>query len=789
MISKLKIVFLLSSLFLLIQCAAYKELKPDPEISAKENGYIELKKGDENFELKKDKKYLIKFFAPAKDNFYLVLKFENNYGVGSYLSRDFDKKEGGKERIPDENADQKDLNLYPVDSRTPIYYWIIDKVPADVILKMQYRYTPQWRYQFETKYEGFKTALTANSINRNTYQAIGGNVNLSAFNYRGELQNIENKSANLQKAHDELIAIEKIFPPDILNTGDKAYQNYVEIRGQVDDELSFQKKYADALRFFQNETATHGNTELFVQKIPVFLPFFENINQYPDNIKNSAREIIGKRLPEIVPYYESVFKQRTTVAPININLDNITALYKASRTLLTAKQKTFNKFVSLYNNKAGALAAAKSELQKIKKSIAAKSSMPENWFFGNISQKLSKLRASLPDGLYSPARYKNYLMVAKLNRGINRIRGEAMDLEAKYQRANNLVVEINRLKAQGNYREVRRLLKQNADLAFLLPMYKDLDQLSLNTQKNKIKNALNSQNWIKAEEYLKDLYYDNDFLNPAIIKPKKDALVRGLEDTLFYKIKGISVNHAQRFIEENINTLDNIEELYNNAVFYPVYDLTFSSRGEAELNRRKNEINNKLNDIRDNQFPVTAITRLYEQFTQNPNDNGVLVARAIVEHGKHYQGSDKKMKRRIAECDPWASKWLTKAKTYRKIYALPISSNVNGQNTYVFRINIRIPTEAKFPVYEVNIKLPKSLAKSASSKKWYEKMTMNKKLLKNEGRFSITAPDPANSYISKVAPLQVNKSGDNVLEVHFKANSFRVYEISIMAQKPLMKKH
>jgi hypothetical protein len=772
-----------------MQCAAYKELKPDPEISAKENGYIELKSGDDNFELKKEKKYVIKFFPPAKDNFYLVLKFENNYGIGSYLSRDFDKKEGGKDRIPDENAAEKDLNLYPVDSRTPIYYWIIDNVPADVVLKMQYRYAPQWRYQFETKYEGFKAALASNSINRNTYQAIGSSVNLSTFNYTGELQNIESKSANLQKVHDDLIAIEKIFPPSILNTSDEAYQNYVEIRSQVDDEISFQQKYAAALRFFQTEASTHGNTDLFVQKIPAFLPFFENINQYPDNIKNSARETIGKRLPEIVPYYEGVFKQRTKVAPLDINLDNITAAYKASRTLLTDKQKTFNKFVTLYNSKARALNNAKSELQSIKNSIASKKTMPENWFFGNISQKLSKLRASLPDGLFSPARYKNYLMVTKLNREINNVRGEAMDLETKYQKANNLVVEINRLKAQGNYREVRRLLKQNPELAFLLPMYKDLDQLSLNTQKKKIRNALANQNWIRAEEYLKNLHFDNDFLNPSIIKPKKDALVRSLEDTLFYKIKGISVAHAQRFMEENINSLDNIDELYNNAVFYPIYELTFSSRGESELNRRKSEIVNKLNDIRDNQFPTTAITRLYDQFTQNPNDNGVLVARAIVEHGKHYQGADKKMKRRIAECDPWASKWLTKARTYRKIYALPISSNVNGQNTYVFRINIRIPTEAKFPVYEVNIKLPKSLAKSASSKKWYEKMTMNKKLLKNEGRFSITAPDPANSYISKVAPLQVNKSGDNVLEVHFKANSFRVYEVSIMAQKPLMKKH
>jgi hypothetical protein len=380
-------------------------------------------------------------------------------------------------------------------------------------------------------------------------------------------------------------------------------------------------------------------------------------------------------------------------------------------------------------------------------------------------------------------------MVIKLNREINAIRAQALDLEVRYKQANNLVIEINRLKAEGNYQKIRQTLKQNPELSFLLPMYRNLDQLSLKTQKDKIRSALANQNWSAAERALKELYYDNDFLDLAAIRPQKNSIVYSYEDSLYYRVKGISVEHAKRFTEENLTTVENVEELYNNAVFYPIYELTFSSRGDSELKRRKAEIIGKLSDIRDNQFPTKAITALYEQFVQNIDDEGVLVARAIVAHGKHYHGGDQKMKRRIAECNPWASKWLTKGRTYRKIYALPITTNRNGQNTYVFRVNIRIPTEAKFPVYELNIKLPKSLSKGAAAKRWYEKMTMNKKILKNEGRFSITAPTPANNYISKVAPLQVNKTGDNVLEVRFKANSFRVYEISVMAQKPLMKKH
>jgi hypothetical protein len=381
------------------------------------------------------------------------------------------------------------------------------------------------------------------------------------------------------------------------------------------------------------------------------------------------------------------------------------------------------------------------------------------------------------------------MIVIKLNKEINIIRSQALDLEFRYKKANGLVVEINRLKTQGNYHEIRQLLKQNRSLPFLLSMYKNLDQLSLNAQKKKIKEALANQNWSSVEASLKELYYDNDFLNLEAIRPQIDAIVYSYEDSLFSKVKWISVEHAQRFMNENITTTENIEDLYSNAVFYPVYELTFASKGMEVLDRRKNMIISKLNDIRDNQLPAAAITKLYDQFVQSSDDRSVFVARAIVEHSKHYHGSDNKMKRRIAECNPWASKWLTKGRNYRKIYALPITSNLNGKNTYVFRINIKIPTEAKFPVYEFNIKLPKSLSKGAASKRWYEKMTMNKKLLKNEGRFSITAPSAANNYISKVAPLQVNKSGDNVLEVRFQANSFKVYEISVMAQKPLMKKH
>jgi hypothetical protein len=195
-----------------------------------------------------------------------------------------------------------------------------------------------------------------------------------------------------------------------------------------------------------------------------------------------------------------------------------------------------------------------------------------------------------------------------------------------------------------------------------------------------------------------------------------------------------------------------------------------------------------------NEFPAKAIKLLYEQFIRNPEDNGVLKARAIVTHGNHYTVADKKgeeneIRIRVAECNPLSAKWITKPKDYRRIFALPVSDNRHGKNKYMFRLNVRIPTEATFPVYDVNIKLPKELAQNAASSQWYDEISCNKKLLKNEGRFSITAPSAANDYECQVTPVQMNKDGNNILEVVFTANGFKVIPVSIMVQKPIIKKN
>jgi len=62
---KFRYLFLLG-LLVFAGCAVYKQLKPEPPLSPAEQGYIELKKKEKNFTLKKGKRYFISFPPPLR---------------------------------------------------------------------------------------------------------------------------------------------------------------------------------------------------------------------------------------------------------------------------------------------------------------------------------------------------------------------------------------------------------------------------------------------------------------------------------------------------------------------------------------------------------------------------------------------------------------------------------------------------------------------------------------------------------------------------------------------------
>ncbi|RMH65446.1 MAG: hypothetical protein D6677_02595, partial [Calditrichaeota bacterium] len=129
-------------------CAAYKQLQPEPPVSPKENGYIELKDDDEWFELDQGKKYYIAFPAPEADNFYLLIDARPTQGdIQTAFASAFDEDKGGLAPLANEAATDATEEAWPVDRSVQNFYWIIEKVDKDMQLHLKYRYLPRWRYK------------------------------------------------------------------------------------------------------------------------------------------------------------------------------------------------------------------------------------------------------------------------------------------------------------------------------------------------------------------------------------------------------------------------------------------------------------------------------------------------------------------------------------------------------------------------------------------------------------------------------------------------------------------
>jgi len=786
---KIKFFVLLASIYLM-GCAAYKELKPEPKITPFEGTYIEIKAGEKNFELKKDKKYFMKFPAPAEKNFYLVLNAENKDLMETFLTPYFDDGKGEIIRIKDESSDPLRLSYYAVDNSVQNFYWVIQSVKYDLILRMDYRYVPQWRYQFETKYTQFQETLVNNTVERTAYKGIGIDYNLEGLNLTDEIRNVSDRTDNLKLVEKELNDIARIFPASILNTTDEAYQNYRQIKAQVEEELKFQNDYLAVLTVFNKERSTRQNTAAFIEAIPEFNAFFRQKERFPVNVRDEAKRLVIGRMPEIVPHYERSLSAKQDIEPITMNSEGIQELYQLNNASVPENVSALINFVTTFNKQARAVRSVSDELESIRTTIRNYNKMPSNTYFSDIITKTSKLNYNLPEiNIAAFGNYRSYTCSQKLTAEVQSLRTRINQSLDNYRAADRLVPQLNGFRDQKQYGNMIRLLNQNAYLDFLIDMYAGVDQLSIDQQAQQVRSAFYNQNWAAAETNLRSLHLDENFLKPAVMKPKKTTLVKTLEDSMFNQISSLSRQRALKLMQDNLNTLTNVEALYSDPAFLPVYDMTFSSMGTTELERKKLQLGNDLKHIKEQQFPETAIRQLYAAFVKNPDDNGVLRARAVVAHGNQYKGNDRQIRNWAAECDPWASKWITKATDYRKVFALPTNASSSSRNQYVFRLNIRIPSEAKFPVYDINIKLPKEVAQDAAMEQWYESITINKEPIKLEGRFTITAPTAANDYECQITPVRMIKDQDNILEIRFNNPKFKVYEISVMAQTPIIKKN
>lgn len=740
-------VWLAALLILIPGCAAYKELEPKPEILPFESGYIELKADQENFELDKDGKYFIKFPAPPRPRFYLVLVTRSKPAIHSYLTATFDDGKGQIVPIPDESVSSDSTSVYAidVDPKIPTYYWVIDAVRQDLVLTLRYRYVPQWRYTFENRYAEFQNTLASNRVDQATYNSIDINFNFDRFDYAHEIPFVEDRKVKMESMKEELVRLEKIFPADIAARKDTAYEKYLDLKKKVDDELSFQENYLAVLNLFKRDSDTRGSVPAFLEAVPYFTETMSQRERFPPRILVKASQALLKRLGEVTPYFDGILKGKgSTVSEISPqpSLDEVSRLYTACGQPIDGETENIIQFISRFNIEVKGLRASNKEFDALKAYFNSQITTPSNTFCDELVSKVTAIKAGIPEPRASRfEKYGSYGCAVALGRELNGASNRASDLLALYQLAATVSQQIT------------------------------------------------SHLWATAESDLREMHSAPTYSEYAEVPAQRTALVRRFENQIFTEVKAASKDRIDAFIKAHEMAIDNVPALYADSAFQPVYQLTFSSLGQADLQSKRRQIDSYLENIKYNQFPETSIKSIYADFTRNPRDRGVDKARAIVEHGKFYRGEDKQVKGLIIECDVEAAKWIIKPKDYRKLFALPVTSNRQGVNEYMFRIRLQIPSDAQFPVYDVNVKLPQEVAEKSGRQQWFESITIDKKPIKNEGRFRVTSPTAENNYEALITPVQMDKEGRNILEVRFKYPGFRVFEVSTMAQVPIIRKN
>ena len=770
----------------LVGCASYSELKPKPPIVGLEQGFIELKKDQKTFDLKKGKKYVVKFPRPDLPNFYIVLDVDNRESLNTYMTRQFKDGKGVITKMNDLSPAESQLHVFDTDTNAITYFWVMDTVRQDIALNLKYRYVPIWRYKIENHFSRLTASYTSSLDDRSIYTELGTSKKLEGTDYPKSIADLELRLANVSGVQRELKEIESVFPEDIRGSVDTAYQKYVKFSADVADELHFKADYLDVLRTFKVENANRKDPAGFVKNIPVFLTFFRQTNRHPANVVMEAKTVVGSNLPTIRTAYEDRLLAKADIAKITLELAQVESLYVATNGLVHEDFVRTANFIRLFNAQTATLDMVRSGLKKIRSDIATAKAWPADDFYESLKSTAQTLKLPVATDFGA---YANHACVKLLVKEIASTQNDQNTLMAQLERSALLVREINLLKEQGDYGSIVRTLRKNKDLDFLTAQYRDLDDKLINLYDQRISSALSAKEYQTAETQLKSLSLEQDFVDATTATPRRNALVAKKETELWTAIDTDSRQRAQIFIDSNKAATDSIESRYASDVFKPVHDLQFTTGSVKDLTAKKATLNQRLQVLRNEEFPATAIELLYKEFTANQGPEGVARAHAIAAHGKFYKGKDRKILNLVAECDPRIAKWITKPTVYRKVFVVPVQNTSKAVNEYMFRLNVQIESEAQFPVFDINIKLPPEIVNQATKQQWYDEITVNGKVIKNEGRVTITAPSASNGYEMQISPVQMNKDKDNIVEVRFKQNGFKVFEISCMAQKPLIKKN
>jgi hypothetical protein len=788
--SHTKYIILLGLVFL-TACSTYKQLSPDPKLQSKEQGFLPVTDDDENFVLKGDKKYYIEFPKAEFGNFYLILSSPDKSLLDVYFTDFFDDGKGEMVKAKNENQNIDSLWVYRIGKEKEKYYWVIEKVEKDEMpLILNYRYAPVWRFKFEVKYEEYKNILTKNSTNRTLYNSIDLNYNFGNFSFQNEIRQLDNKRNAIEGMISELDELENIFPDELLNSNDEAYKNYVELKKNVKDELLFNKNFTLVCKVF--DALSKRDFEEFFNKTDEMTEILSYPNRFTNGIVERVKFNVANKLSDFSSFVYNKLQNKNDLSAINLSTDvaKIDNLYRLASKNIPADFTAAINYLTKFNIQSEKMGIYFEKEAEMKAAFRNTPTYPNNSFYPKMLQLVKEMKSVIPnDETAKIDKYAGLQITKNMSSAIENARRNAIRLELGFQIAEVLVPRINQARSDERYKDIIKTLNENRELDYLINQYPDIDRLYLDQQKSLAKNSMNKYGFGRAESIIKSLHSDNEFINIKSILGKKQQIVQELEEELFESVKLVSKTAVDSFVSRNKLTITNVGALYQDSSFVPAYNLTFSTKGGADLANKKAQIQEYLDKMKFNELPEGAIKGIYNDFLRNINNRGVEKIRAIVEHGKYYKGNDKTVKSIVNECDINVPKLINKPMDYRELYVTPVTSNTKGENEYMFRILLKIPSDAQFPVFDVNIKLPDEIAKNASGTQWYDKITINNKIIKNEGRVKITAPMPSNNYEAQISPVQMDKDDRNVLEVRFKYPAFKVFKISVMAQKPIIKKN
>lgn len=778
-------------LFLFAGCATFKELKPIPPIQPGERGYIELRNDREKFQLKQGSKYFIKFPRPLDAYFYLILQTNAKHAMHNYCTAAFNDGKPPILPMTDEAADVDSVSVFAVDTSNAFTYWVIDSVWQNISLNMRYRYVPQWRYTVENKYDLYRRILAENKCDRRPYETMGPQFDFAAFDPASEQQKLRTKIRALSDMNRELLKLEQLFPSNIATSRDTMYLRYVGLRDDTKDELKFQTDYDAILSVLRAENETKGDFVAFIKRAREFEDVLAQKDRFRAPILEHIKSYCLQRLEEAMPLYDSQLRKKSDISAIELKppIADVGKLYVACGQKLPPELMELNEYVDEFNSLAEGVQNAEDALNSANSAVQKKTPWPENSFYPGLNAKLDGAKVQIPENkLDSYGRYKDLKITSTLGERARDVAQRITQREVQFQRAADIVQRINAIRPQKDYKGIIQILRTNRDLSFVLAHYSDVDALLLKSQTEKIRARLDARDWSGTEDGLANLLNDRDYLNFAQISMKKMQAIQSIESDLFEQVRNITYARADSFAQKNERTIDNVPALYADSALLPVYTLTFSSESPEKAAQKRRTIDSYLNELKTIRFPEASIRIIYRELIQAPREHGVEKARAILAHAKFYKGKDKSVRNSIDECDPNIAKTLAKPKDYRRVFVIPVNETAKASNEYLFRVNVKIPSDAKFPVYDINIKVPSVIAESAGKKQWFTKILLNKKVVKTEGHMRITAPMADNNYEAQITPVQVSKDRDNIIEIQFNYPTFQLFEVSFMAQVPLIRK-